>query len=142
MTGIGAGGGHPKRRNHHRIIAPVRSLENLPCIGEPELQRNQVAMDVRVLLAETVSYHLRGVLKPLDHHWPMRPPPKKVRVNDGLTPHQAAPPVGSTSKYQPSGAQPRTWPIWSSRLPPASRRRGCGIGIVDVDAGVISLTKK
>ena len=58
--GIGAGGGHPKRRNHHRIIAPVRSLENLPGIGEPALQRNHVATDVLVLLADTVTYHLRG----------------------------------------------------------------------------------
>ena len=36
--GIVAGGGHPKIRNHHRIIAPVRSLKNLPGIGEPALQ--------------------------------------------------------------------------------------------------------
>src|SRR3990170_3778694 len=99
--GIGAGGGHPKRRNHHRIIAPMRSLENLPGIGEHVLQRKQVATDVRVLLADTVTYHLRGVLKPLHHHWPTRPPPKKVRVNDGLAPHQAAPLVGSASQYQP-----------------------------------------
>ena len=90
--GIGAGSGHPQRRNHHGIIAPVRSLENLLGIGEPVLQRKQVAMDVRVLLAETVMYHLRGVLKPFDDHWPTRLPPKKVQVNDGLTPHQAAPP--------------------------------------------------
>ena len=90
--GIGAGGGHPKRRNHHRIIAKVRSLENLPGIGEPMLQHKQVATDVCALLAETVMYHLRGVLKPLDRHWLTRPSPKKVRVNDGLIPHQAAPP--------------------------------------------------
>ena len=90
--GIGADGGHPKRRNHHKIIAPVRSLKNLPGIGEPALQRNHVATDVLVLLADTVMYHLRGVLKPLHHHWPTRPPSKKVRVNNGLAPHQAAPP--------------------------------------------------
>lgn len=66
--GIGAGGGHPKRRNHHRIIAPVRSLKNLPGIVEPTLQRNHVAMDVLVLLADMVTYHLHGVLKPLHRH--------------------------------------------------------------------------
>ena len=69
MTGIGAGGGHPQRRNHHGIIAPVRSLENLPGIGKPMLQRKQVATDVRVLLVDTVTYHLPGVLKPLHRHW-------------------------------------------------------------------------
>ena len=37
------------------------------------LQRNQVATDMRVLLADTVTYHLHGVLKPLDRHWPTRP---------------------------------------------------------------------
>ena len=91
--GIGAGSGHPQRRNHHGIIAPVRSLENLTGIGEPVLQRKQVAMDVRVLLTDTVMHHLRGVLEPLDRHWPTRPPPKKVWVNDSLAPHQPAPPV-------------------------------------------------
>ena len=110
--GIGAGGGHLQRRNHHGIIAPVRSLENLPGIGEPVLQRKQVATDVRVLLTDTVTHHLRGVLEPLDRHWPTRPPPKKVRVNDGLTPHQPVPPVGSASQYHPGGALSRTWPIW------------------------------
>ena len=59
---------------------------------EPVLQRKQVAMDVRVLLTDTVTHHLRGVLEPLDRHWPTRPPPKKVRVNDRLAPHQPAPP--------------------------------------------------
>ena len=66
--GIGAGGGHPKRRNHHRIIALVRSLKNLPGIGEPTLQRNHVATDVLVLLADTVMYHLRGGRKPPCRH--------------------------------------------------------------------------
>ena len=66
--GIGAGGGHSQRRNYHRIIAPMRSLENLPGIGEPVLQRKQVAMDVRVLLTDMVTHHLRGVLQPLDRH--------------------------------------------------------------------------
>ena len=89
MTGIGAVGGHPQRRNHHGIIAQVRSLENLPGIGEPVLQRKQVATDVRVLLTDMVTHHLCGVLVPLDHHWPTRPPPK-IRVNDELTPHQPA----------------------------------------------------
>ena len=79
--GIGAGAGHPKKRNYHRIIAPVRSLENLPGIGEPVLQRKQLATDVRVLLADKVTYHLHGVLKPPHRHWPTRPPPKKARVN-------------------------------------------------------------
>ena len=92
MTGIGAGGGHPQSRNHHGIIALVRSLENLPGIGEPVLQRKQVATNMRVLLTDTVMHHLRGVLEPLDHHWPTRPPPKKFRVNDRLAPHQPAPP--------------------------------------------------
>ena len=59
--GIVAGGGHAKIRNHHRIIAPVRSLKNLPGILEPALQRHHVATDVLVLLADTVTYHLRGV---------------------------------------------------------------------------------
>ena len=90
--GIGTGGGHPKRRNHHRIIAAMRSLENLLGIGEHVLQCNQVATDVRVLLANTVTYHLRGVRKPRHHHWPTRPPPNKDRVNDGLAPHQPTPP--------------------------------------------------
>ena len=143
MTGISVGGGHPQRRNHHGIIAPVRSLENLPGIGEHVLQRKQVATDVRVLLTNTVTHHHHGVLEPLDRHWPTRPPPKKVRVNDRLAPHQPAPPVGSASQYHPGGAQSRTWPIWSSRCrPPPTRRRGCGIGIVHVDAGKIALTKK
>ena len=124
------------------IIAPVRSLKNLPGIVEPALQRNHVATDVLVLLADTVTYHLRGVRKPRHRHWPTRPPPNKDRVNDRLAPHQATPPEGSASQYHPGGAQSRTWPIWSSRCPPPSRRRGCGTGIVDVDAGIISLTKK
>ena len=111
MTGIIAGGGHPKIRNDHRIIALVRSLKNLPGIVEPALQRNHVATDVLVLLADMVTYHLRGVLKPLDRHWPKQPPPKKVRVNDRLAPHQAAPLQGSTSQYQPGEAQSRTWPL-------------------------------
>ena len=106
--GIGAGGGYPQRKNHHRIIAPVRSLENLPGIGEPVLQRKQVATDVRALLTDTVTHHLRGVLEPLDRQCPTRPPPKKVRVNDRLAPHQSAPPVGSASQYHPGGAQSRT----------------------------------
>ena len=139
---MGAGGGHPKRRNHHRI-APVRSLKNLPGIGELALQRNHVATNVLLLLADTVTYHIHGVLKPPHSHWPTRPPPKKVRVNDGLAPHQAAPPVGSASQYHPGGAQSRTWPIWSSKCHPLpTRRRGCRIGIVHVDARKIALTKK
>jgi hypothetical protein len=69
--GIGAGGGHPKRRNHHKIIAPVRSLKNLAGIVGPGLQRNYVATDVLVLLADTVTYHLRGGLKPAHRQWPM-----------------------------------------------------------------------
>src|SRR3954466_11361066 len=123
-------------RNHHRIIAPVRSLKNLLGILEPALQRNHVPTDVLVLLADTVTYHLRGVRKPRHRHWPTRPPPNKDRVNDGLAPHQPTPPEGSASQYHPGGAQSRTWPIWSSRCrPPPTRRRGCGIGIVHVDAG-------
>ena len=104
--GIGAGGGHPKRRNHHRIIAPVRSLKNLPGIVEPALQRNHVATDVLVLLADTVTYHLRGVRKPRYRHWHTRPPRNKNRVNYGLPPHQptsprkVAPP--NTSPAEPS----------------------------------------
>ena len=90
--GISVGGGHPQRRNHHRIIAPVRSLENLPGIGEPVLQRKQVATDVRILLTNTMTHDLLGVLEPMDRHWPTRSSPKKVRVNDRLAPHQLAPP--------------------------------------------------
>ena len=86
--GIVAGGGHLKRRNHHMIIARVRSLKNLPGIVESALQRNHVATDVLVLLADTVTYHLRGVRKPRHHHWPTGLPPNKDRVNDGLAPHQ------------------------------------------------------
>src|SRR4051812_15675421 len=82
----------PKGRNHHRIIAPVRSLKNLPGILEPALQRNHVRTDVLVLLANTVTYHLRCVRKPRHRHWPTRPPPNKDWVNDGLAPHQATPP--------------------------------------------------
>ena len=62
--GYRRGGGHPKIRNHHRIIAPVRSLKNLLGIVE----RNHVATDVLVLLADTVTYHLRGVRKPRHRH--------------------------------------------------------------------------
>ena len=49
------------------------------------------ATDVLVLLADTVTYHLRGVRKPWHRHWPTRPPPNKDRVN-GLAPHQPTPP--------------------------------------------------
>ena len=42
----------------------MRSLKNLPGIVEPALQRNHVATDVLVLLADTVTYHLHGVRKP------------------------------------------------------------------------------
>ena len=84
--------GHPQRRNHHGIIAPVRSPKNLPGIGEQHvLQCKQVATDVRVLLTDTVTHHLRGVLEPLDLHWPTRPPSNKDRVNNGLAPHQPTP---------------------------------------------------
>ena len=55
---------------HHRIIAPMRSLKNLSGIVEPALQRNHVETDVLVLLADTVTYHLRGVRKPRHRHWP------------------------------------------------------------------------
>src|SRR5215216_7143489 len=86
-------GGHPKRRNHHRIIAPVRSLKNLPGIGEPDVQRNHVATDVLVLLPDTVTYHLRGGRQPPHQMWPTRPPPKKLRVDDGTRdPHKDARP--------------------------------------------------
>ena len=60
-------------------------------IVEPALQRNHVATDVLVLLADTVTYHLRGVRKPRHRHWPTRAPPNKDRVNDGLVPHQPTP---------------------------------------------------
>ena len=96
--GIGAGGGHPKIRHHHMIIALVRPLKNLPGIVEPALQRNHVVTDMLVLLLDTVTYHLRGGRKPPHCQWPSRSPPKKVRVNDGLAPHQVPPPPeGSTS---------------------------------------------
>src|SRR3954467_2053660 len=104
---IHAGGGHPKGRNHHRIIAPVRSLKNLPGILEPALQHNHVATDVLVLLANTVTYHLRGLRKPRHRHWPTRPPPNKDRVNDGLAPHQATPPGRERPPLPPP---PRTPP--------------------------------
>ena len=60
LTSHGAGGGNPKIRNHHRIIARVMSLENLPGIGEPGIQRSHVAKDMLVLLPDTATYHLRG----------------------------------------------------------------------------------
>ena len=56
------------------------------------LQCNHVATDVLVLLADTVTYHLRGVRKPRHRHWPTRPPPNKDRVNNGLPPHQPTSP--------------------------------------------------
>ena len=56
-------------------------------VVEPALQRNHAATDVLVLLADTVTYHLRGVRKPRHRHWPTRPPPNKDRVNDGLALH-------------------------------------------------------
>ena len=82
LTFHGAGDGHPKRGNHHRIIARVRSLKNLPGIGEPDVQRNHVTTDVLVLLAETATYHLLGGRLPLHRAWPTRLPPKKIRVDD------------------------------------------------------------
>ena len=135
--GIGTAGGHPKRRNHHRIIAPVRSPENLPGIGERHvLQRKQVATDVRVLLTDTVMPHLRRVLKPLDRTGPHDRHQRRFGSTTGWLLTNLRPPVGSASQYHPGGAQSRTWPIWSSRCrPPPTRRRGCGIGIVHVDAG-------
>src|SRR3954467_9392350 len=106
-------------------------------------KRHGASRNYRYVLDVSVTYHLRGVRKPRHRHWPTRPPPNKDRVNDGLAPHQATPPEGSASQYHPGGAQSRTWPIWSSRCrPPPTRRRGCGIGIVHVDAGIIALTKK
>ena len=81
----------PKEKDHHRIIAAVTSLKNLPGIVEPSLQRNHVATDVLIFNADTVTYHLRGVRKPRHRHWPTRPPPNKDRVNDGLAPHQPTP---------------------------------------------------
>ena len=42
----------------------MRSLKNLPGIGEPALKRNHVATDVLVLLADTVTYHLCGARCP------------------------------------------------------------------------------
>src|SRR4051812_30610842 len=133
----------PKGRNHHRITAPVRSLKNLPGILEPALQRNHVPTDVLVLLADMVTYHLRGsgslgtVTGPRDRHQ------TRIGSTTGWLLTKLRPPEGSASQYHPGGAQSRTWPIWSSRCrPPPTRRRGCGIGIVHVDAGIIALTKK
>ena len=65
--------------------------EKLSGIVEPTLQRNHVATDVLVLLADTVTYHLHGGQKPLHHECPTRPPLNKVWVNDGLAPHQPTP---------------------------------------------------
>ena len=138
MTGISAGGGHPKRRNHHRIIALVRSLKNLPGIVEPGLQRNHVATTVLILLADMVTYHLCGVRKPRHRHRHQT----RIGSTTGCLLTNLRPPKGSTSQYQPGRAQSRTWPLWSNRCPPPSRRRGCGIGIVDVDAAIIALTKQ
>ena len=134
-TGIVAGGGHPKIRNHHRIIAPVRSLKNLPGIVEPALQRNHVATDVLVLLADTVTYHLRGVRKPRHRHWPTRPPPNKDRVNNGLPPHQPTSPgrqhlpIPTRRSPVPNMAlikQASTAESTTTRMRDRHRRRRCG----------------
>ena len=51
-------------------------------------------------------------------------------------------PEGSTTQYQPGGAQSRTWPLGSSRSPPPSRQRGCGIGIIDVENKMLNYENK
>src|SRR3954464_7830660 len=52
-------------------------------------------MDVRVLLADTTTYHLRRGRLPPHRNWPPRTPPNEIRVDDetrGWVPHQAARP--------------------------------------------------
>ena len=51
-------------------------------------------------------------------------------------------PEGITTQYQPGGAQSRTWPLGSTRSPPPSRRRGCGIGIVDIENKMLNYENK
>src|SRR3954471_14077811 len=77
----------PKGKEPSQDHSSSEILKNLLGILEPALQRNHVATDVLVLLADMVTYHLRGVWKPQHRHWPTRPPPNKDRVNDGLAPH-------------------------------------------------------
>src|SRR3990170_1378913 len=98
-------GGHPKRRNHHRIIARVRSLKNLPGIGEPAIQGNHVATDVLVLLPDTVTYHLLGAGYLRTDSGPCDRQQRSSGSTTGarfLTKLRA--PEGSTSQCQPSEA--------------------------------------
>ena len=81
-------------------------MENLPGIVEPAHQRNHVATDVLVLLADAVTYHLPGVWKPRHRHWPTRPPPNKDQVNDGLAPHQPTPRKVAAPKTSPAEPSP------------------------------------
>ena len=55
-----AEGGHPKRRNHHELVARVRFLKNLPGHAWPGAQRRQIATDVLVLLPDTLAYDPLG----------------------------------------------------------------------------------
>ena len=136
-------GGHPKRRNHHRIITPVRSPKNLPGIGEPAVrQRNQVGLDVRVRLRDTVLYHLSGDSSLSTDAGPRDCHQRSSGSTTGWLLTKLRSPEGSTTQYQPDGAQSWTWPLGSSRSPPPSRRRGCGIGIVDVEKKMLNYENK
>ena len=119
---------------------PSRDHSSSEIPGEPArywrtCAPKQVATDVRVLLTDTVTHHLRGVLEPLDRHWPTRPPPKKVRVNDRLAPHQPAPsgrqhlPIPARRSPVPNMAlikQASTAESTTTRMRDRHRRRRCG----------------
>ena len=109
----------------------MRSLKNLPGIVEPALQRNHVATDVLVLLADTVTYHLRGVRKPRHRHWPTRPPPQ------GSGQRRA----GSSPTYaHRKVAPPKTSPAEPSPGHGPSDQVGLLRRVDDEDAGLASST--
>ena len=82
----------------------MRSLKNMSGIVEPALQRNHVATDVLVLLADTVTYHLRvsgslgTVTGPRDRHQ------TRIGSTTGWLLTNLRPPKGSTSQNQPGEA--------------------------------------
>jgi hypothetical protein len=110
----------------------------LPGTRERDVQCYHVATDVLVLLPNTAAYHLLGGRLPPHWSWPIRPPPKKVRVNDGTRiPHQAARPRRQQllvpTRWSPLPDRGHIKQVASdglTRMSDGHRRRGCQMGIV------------